>query len=315
MNNRKTVAFSILILITIMSLIGCNNQYDNSQSKDNQYPMTILDDAGRTITIESQPLRIISFSPAHTETLFALGLRSKIVGVDDYSNFPEAAAHVQKIGDSFNPNYEMINDLNPDCVITVGTSDSPMVVRLSELGITTVVLQASTMEDVLNDFLTIGKITGSSQAAEELVAAMQTEIKSIEATVESITDDNRVKVFYEVSPPGVWGLWTVGPESFIYDIIRIAGGINITDTETGDYFSYSEEMLILRDPEVIITPNKETPVEIASGARPSWNDINAVINNRIVLVDQDIVSRPGPRILIALKDIAFALYPELFPDN
>ncbi len=307
---KRSVCLILVIMVLLLCVSGCSN-IDNDADPI-QYPYALIDDAGRTITIEEVPVRIISFSPAHTETLIAFGLLENLVGVDDWSNYPEATQGIEKVGDTFSPNYEVIVGLNPDLVITVGSADTSFVSRLDELGIPVLVLQAESLEDILDDMITIGEVCGVQETAHALVQDLQNRMDQVKDMVTTIPEDQRVSVFYEVSPPGVWGLWTVGPESYIHDMIETAGGKNVSSDTEGDYFSYSEEVLLEKDPQVIITPNTETPEDIAAGLRPAWQTMNAVQNGRIYWIDADVVSRPGPRIVDALETIAQYLYPEYF---
>ncbi len=306
----KTILI-VIIAAQLILLSGCG-LFDNGVGTTNgdTFPMTIVDDANREVTVHDKPERIVSFAPAHTETLFALDLQDYIVGIDDYSDYPVGTQDIQKAGDALNPNYEVIMELAPDIVFTVGTEDSPLVERLDELGITCVVLQAESLQSVFDDMLIIGRLTGKTEEAEALVNELLAQVNEIENRVKDLPEEDKVTVFYELSPPGTWGLWTIGPDSFIHDLIQIAGGINVAGEEDGDYFSYSEEMLIEKDPMVIITPNPQSPGEIEEGNRPSWETIEAVRSKRVYLVDQDVVSRPGPRVVTGLKEISKALYPK-----
>ena len=305
----RTIIVILLVLLLVCS--GCAQTNNNGAGVD-EFPYVFTDDAGRTVTIHALPERIISFAPAHTETLYALGLSEQIVGADDWSNYPEDTQSLTRVGDAFAPNYEVIISLEPDLVLTVGSAETPLVNRLDELGITVVVLQATSLADILSDMEAIGRICGKSSQAEELVGQLRKRMDDVIEIVADIPVAERPTVFYEVSPPGVWGLWTIGPDSFIHDLVETAGGINVSADTPGDYFSYSEEVLLEKDPDVIITPNADTPRELAEGSRDNWQSMTAVQTGRIYFVDTDQVSRPGPRIVNVLEDVAKALYPDHF---
>jgi iron complex transport system substrate-binding protein len=309
---KRNFANIFTVLLTAMLILSGCSQPNNNPTQGDGYPYTFTDDAGRSVTIFAQPERIISFAPAHTETLFALELDAEVVGVDDWSNYPAETQDLTKVGDTFAPNFEVIMNLEPDLVITVGTAETPLVIRLDELGIPVVVLQATSLADILSDMETIGKICGKQTEAESLVAGLQNRITAVAEKIDEIPEEERVTVFYEVSPPGVWGLWTIGPDSFIHDLIATAGGVSVSGDTPGDYFGYSEEVLLEKDPDIIITPNPDTPAELAAGTRNNWNRIAAVRAGRVYYVDTDQVSRPGPRIVNILEQIAQALYPEQF---
>jgi len=306
------------LLLTVMTIIligslcaGCAKPGTPKSAPDTgavtAYPLQLTDDAGRAVTITAQPERIVSFAPGHTETLFALGLGDKVVGVDAFSDYPAAAQAVEKIGDTVSPNFEKIISLAPDVVFTVGTAESELVTRLAESGLPVVVLQATSVEDILADILTIGRINDAYPAAQTLVDGLRGELNTITGRSAARPASERATVFYEVSPPGQWGMWTAGPGSFIDDMIKLAGGINIAADAEAAYTAYSEEVLLDKNPAVIITPNPETMTEI--GQRPGWEALAAVQNGRVYLVDRDTASRPGPRIIDALREIANAIYP------
>ncbi len=301
----------VLILLALVTVSACARPSAPEPSPAatvTVYPLTLTDDAGRSVTLPAKPVRILTLAPGHTETLFALGLGEAVVGTDDYSDYPAAAAAVAKVGGAIDPNYEQIVALAPDLVLTVGSADSAGVQRLTALGLPVVVLQATTVADILADIETIGRITGVSAAAADLVADLAAEIAAVQAELSQIAPVEQVTVFYEVSPPGEWGMWTAGPGSFIHDLVVLAGGSNIAGDLPAAYSSYSEEMLFANNPQVILTPNPETPAGITS--RDGWETLSAVQAGRVYLVDADTVSRPGPRIVSALRLIAAALYPE-----
>lgn len=309
---REFIVTAIIMLgLAAVLFTGCGELPDDGSvpggETETAYPLRLTDDAGREVTIDAKPERIISFGPGHTETLFALGLGGKMVGVDDFSDYPAAAWDIERIGDTVSPNYEKILSLAPDVVFTVGSEETEIVARLDELGVSVVVLQAESVADILDDMLTIGRITATAAAAEELVGNLRAEIEAVAARAVQIPDNERPAVFYEVMPPGQWGMWTAGPGSFIDDMINIAGGKNIAGDVTAAYTTYSEEVLMAKNPAIIITPFPETLAEI--GQRPGWETIAAVQNGRVFWVDRDAGSRPGPRIVEALKEIAAAVIP------
>jgi iron complex transport system substrate-binding protein len=298
----------MLVGITACGQIGQSVNPPGASTQTTFYPLEVTDDAQRTVILDRKPERIISFAPGHTETLFALDLGDKVVGLDDFSDYPAATAGKERVGGVINPNYEKIVALSPDLVLTVGSAESPLVKRLAELGVPVVVLQAASLEDIFADMATIGRITDRVPQADTLINELRDEVDGVKALIGHRPENEKATVFYEVSPPGEWGMWTVGPGSFIHDLIIQASGVNIAADGGVDYLSYSEEVLVAKNPQVIITPNPETLPEI--GQRSGWGSIAAVQSGRVYLIDRDQVSRPGPRIADAFRQVAAALYPD-----
>ncbi|TEU15803.1 MAG: cobalamin-binding protein [Anaerolineales bacterium] len=272
------------------------------------FPLTMTDDLGNEVTIEAEPQRIVSMAPSHTQTLYALGLGDKVVGVTEYCSYPPEAQEKPKVGGFSNIDLEQVVGLDPDLVL--GTSLHAQSVRpaLVERGLKVVLINPQTVEDVLEKIVLVGRVTGREGAAIALSAELR---GRIEATMEKVQGtENKPRVYWELSND----LYTAGPGSFIDDLIVRAGGINIAADTKEQWPQLNLEALILADPEVIVLadhPYGETAEGVK--ARPGWADVSAVKNERIVeVLDDDLVSQPGPRVAEALEFVAKALHPELF---
>jgi len=271
-----------------------------------EYPITVLDDTGYQVTLDKEPDKIISLAPGNTEILFALGLSEKIIGVDNYSNYPEEAESIEKIGDAFNLNMEKIIELEPDLILTLKGNEEAISEFLN-LGIAVYTLDANNMDNVLEDISEIGKLTNSFDRAEELVSEMQEKIDEIKSLVADVSEEEKPKVFYMV-----WNepIMSAGKGTFINDLIEQANGINIVESDGLEgWLEYSLERLIEHNPDVIIAPKSlaPTPETITNDER--FSSIKAVLENRVVIVDDDPVTRIGPRIVEGFLQIAQALYP------
>jgi len=274
------------------------------------YPMTITDMAGREVTIEVEPQAIVSLAPSNTEILYALGLGDKVVGVTEFCNYPPEAAEKPKVGGFSDVNTEKVVELEPDLILAANIHATEVVPALEKLGLTVVVIDPPDIPAVLKGIKLVGKITGQEEAAEALTAELQERIDAITKAVEGL---EKPRVFWEISSD----LWTAGPGSFINDIIVRAGGENIAAEAEAPWVQLSNEVIIAADPEVIFLadhPFGETAESVA--ARPGWDEISAVVNDRIIEVeDTDIFSRPGPRVVDALEMAAKALHPDAFESS
>ncbi len=271
-----------------------------------EYPITVLDDTGYQVTLDKEPDKIISLAPGNTEILFALGLSEKIIGVDNYSNYPEEAESIEKIGDAFNLNMEKIIELEPDLILTLKGNEEA-ISEFLDLGIAVYTLDANNMDNVLEDISEIGKLTNSLYEVEELLSEMRGEIKRIKSLVADVSEEEKPKVFYMV-----WNepIMSAGKGTFINDLIEQANGINIVESDGLEgWLEYSLERLIEHNPDVIIAPKSlaPTPETITNDER--FSSIKAVLENRVVIVDDDPVTRIGPRIVEGFLQIAQELYP------
>jgi len=297
---KRLGIFVVLLSLSVSMVAGCQPQFQ---------PGTYTDDMGRAVAIDQVPQRLVSHVPGITETLFALGLGEKVVGVSDYCDYPEAAGLKPSVGDYFNPSIENIVALDPDLVLTDGHSEN--IKGLESLGITFFVIDPQGIDGILGDIELLGKITGTEKRAEELIKDMQDSISQVIALME---DAPKVKVFYIIDATDLTLPWTVGPGSFADALITMAGGENAAKAQ-GAWVQFSLEEVISSDPEIIILPAKHgtafTSPETLK-AHPAWRGITAVRQDRIYTIDGDLVDRPGPRIVQGLKEMAKIIHPELF---
>ncbi|HEY8414627.1 MAG TPA: cobalamin-binding protein [Thermaerobacter sp.] len=275
-----------------------------------QYPLSVTDDAGRQVTIQKRPERIVSLAPSNTEILFAIGAGDRVVGVDSFSDYPAEASKLPKVGGLTDTNFEQIVALKPDLALTIGGAEE-QVKRLEELGIPTVVIQPATLEDVLARIELIGRIVDAQEGAARVVRDMRARIDAVRSRVSGIPEDGRVRVFYEV-----WNdpLMTAGPGGFIHDVIEAAGGVNIAADAGSPWPQISLETVVEKDPQVIIVPQslKNSYDELKAGKRKGWEGITAVREGRVYSIDDNIITRPGPRLVEGLEQIARWLYPDRF---
>ncbi|HEY5594233.1 MAG TPA: cobalamin-binding protein [Nitrospiria bacterium] len=268
-------------------------------------PITVMDDLGRSVQFAKPPLRIISLAPGLTEILFSLGLDQRIVAVTDYCNYPEAALMKPRVG-GMNPNLERILSLHPDLVVGVaGLYQSEILARLERFHIPYVVVDSSSMEKVFRNILFLGKITGEGEKAGEKVRELRQRLNSVRQKVRSFP---RPRLFYVVEGEP---LISVGKGSYLDDLIREAGGINITAGLENDYPLVSMEYVIRQDPEVIILAT-DADDDLSNEQKQywsRWSSLAAVRDGKIYRADRDLLNRPGPRILDGVEELSRLLHP------
>lgn len=286
----------------------------DESGKETKYPLTIEDASGRKITVEEEPEKIVSTSPSETEILFALGLDDKIVGVSDYADYPEAALDKDKVGGVVDPNAEAIIDLEADIVISGISMSEDVVDKLANLDLTIYKNDGQSLDEILNNILKIGKLVNAQAEAEELVADMQADIDEVKEAVKDVPEEEKQKVYLEFTPG-----WTVGSGEFLDELIQVAGGINVA-SELDGWAEVNEEKIIEEDPDVILYAKDavdfetEEPLEDLIRERSGWEKISAIENDRVIGIDENTVSRIGPRVTDALKKFAEAIYPELYSE-
>ncbi|WP_145104438.1 ABC transporter substrate-binding protein [Gimesia panareensis] len=336
----------ILLLLTLAWSAGCGSQEDASVAaqaeqaakapaselpvapeeaevdvvaETKSFPVTVKDYQGRDVTLAKQPRRIISLLPSHTETLFALGAGAQMVGCTSLCNYPSETKELKQIALA-NPgsiSLETLVALQPDLIVTGGDYHRQLAAQLETLKIPVLALESQSVADIEKAMLGIGQATGHSQQGKALIDRLNQEIAQLQKQIKPFQKEQRPRVFYRV-----WDqpLMTAGPHSFIGELITLAGGENVFADVEPAYPQVSEETLILRNPEVIVMPRmKEGPADAQQvleklRQRPGWSDLAAVKEGRVYLIEDDVISRPGPRVVQGLQKLAQALYPEAFPN-
>jgi len=307
----RGVGVAAFAALLAFALAGCTKTAGTSAGNTaapagsgHTFPATITDDASNTVTVKAAPQRIVSLAPANTETLFALGLGDKVVGVTSYDDYPPEVAKIAKVGDFQGPNVEAVAAAKPDLVLATSGVQADVVKKLEALGATVVVIDPQTLEGVYTDIQRVGTITGTSPAAEGLVAQMKAKVASVQKAVAS---EPKVSAFIEI---GQNPLYTAGTGTLMDELVTLAGGTNVV-AQPG-YVSYSAEQLIKDDPQVYMATKGSSSDPASIAKRPGYDKIAAVKDGRIVILDDSIVSRPGPRIVDGLEAVAKALHPNAF---
>jgi len=268
------------------------------------YPLTVTDKTGAEITLEKAPERVVMLGPSDTEIVYAIGAGSLAVGADEYSNYPAEAAQLPKVGD-MNTNIEAVAALNPDLVLASASMNAAAVDSLRQLGMAVYASDPQTLEETIAHIEQVGVLLNRQEGAAAVVDEMRAAIRYVTDTVK---DAEPLSVYLEFSPG-----WTIGSGTFLDELVRLAGGVNISSDQQG-WFEVDAEAVIGRNPAVIIYPEIEG-VDLLGGilSRPGWDRIDAVKNGRLHAVSNDPLVRVGPRLTDGLKEIAAAIHPDLFP--
>lgn len=266
------------------------------------FPVSVVDDSGRSVLVPRAPLRIITLLPSFTETVFALGVGARLVGVDDFSDYPNEVARLPKLGSAYDTQLERVLALKPDLVLL--SDDSKAAAALAGNGVHVFGASPRKLADVFRVIERTGELLGRKAEALALTARMRAELVELENRVKGAP---KVSVYYELDPTP----YSVGPHSFIGVLIQKAGGQNIVPASLGDFPKLSPELVIVQNPSVIIGASLE---EVR--ARAGWSQIAAVQSGRVykwAAAEEHLLSRPGPRLPQALRALIAKLHPELPP--
>lgn len=296
----------------------------SEELKKVKYPLVISDSIGRTVFINYEPSRVVSVGPSLTETLFALGLGDRVVGVDRFSNYPPVLNELVKegsvkvVGDAFALNVELIASLKPDVVfLTYSAQIEKYVKTLSDLGICVYVVKVEDFGDVYNAVMSLGMMMNRVDAALKLLNNITNSVAETYSRVSNYlnsTGATRVTVYWEVFPD----YWTLGGNTFQNSLIVYAGGENIFGNTSLAWFMATPESVIDLNPSVILVDYSYgmfgTPQDLIEriASRPGWSNITAVREGKIYVLGgmiEDIVVRPGPRLGLAVEILARILYP------
>ena len=304
---RNYIKLLILIIAAATSFeCSKSDKVIQNEKQVNSTTIQVIDDLGRVVSLNNFPKRIVSLVPSITEILFALGLDDNIVGVTIYCNYPEEALDKLKIGDFSNPSLERIIASNPDLIFATSFEQSGKVAQLEDFGIPIYVCYPENVDRLFKSILAIGEITGNRKEAEKLTESMRLKLIEIEEKVRVIPANERPKVFLEIASGP---LMTVGNTSFVADLVRLAGGINIGYNLPRDYSIINQEVVIERNPDVIfLLHSLDTKQNLKE--RIGWESILAIQKDKIYDdFKKDLIFRPGPRSIDGVQQMYKYLYP------
>lgn len=278
----------------------------NEASSATVYPYTIVDSYGREVVIESEPMKIVSIAPSITETVFALGAGDKLVARTDYCDYPAEVADVASIGSLSDPNVESIAALEPDLIIASTHFKEETLAKLEELGLKVVVLVTQDSFDSVYEVIgNTGAMLNKNDEANMIIEEMKEKVETVKAAVEGT---EKPSVYYVVGF-GEYGDYTATGETFINQMIQMAGGDNIAKDATG--WSFSLESIVAGNPDFVICTNQfdtKSTLEQTNG----YMDLDAVKNGKLMEIDSNMIDRMGPRLADGLYELAKIVHPEKF---
>ena len=307
MTRRVALLFAVLFVISCSSATAPAPAASTAAVRPSAaaFPVSITDFQNRSVAISKRPERIVSIGPSNTEFLFALGAGDRVVGTDDFSDEPAAAASKDHVG-GVKVSLEKVVSLKPDLIIAVKFSDGT-IEALSQLNAAVLVIDPQNAADVARSATLIGQAIGADGA--KLAREIQAQLDAVKAKTDAAP---KLKVFHELDASDPAKVYTVGPTSFIDDLIKIAGGANVFASAKTAYPAVSGEEIIRSDPDVIVLGDALYGTSVESiTSRPGWSGLSAVKNKR-VYAGLSVFSRPGPRLGQAAQEYAKLVHPELF---
>lgn len=299
MKNNKTIYWTLCLAIFASMLIFANCRSSSSAPENKQTASAtreITDDLGRKIFIPQKIERAVSLAPNLTETVFAVGAGDRLVGVTTFCNYPAEAQKIQKVGDTINPNIESIIALKPQIVfVSTASQIEAFMKTLESQNIAVFVTSPNNLDGIYKTIYQFGDIFSANEKAYQLVDELKKRVADVEAQTSGKAKP--VKTFLQISREP---LFTIGKDSFLNDLIARAGGDSATKDVPTAYPKLSKETASAMNPEAIILSDSEDNRE----PNAAFKNSDAVKNGRVYRIDADIISRPGPRIVDALEEMA-----------
>lgn len=297
----RKITYLILVAIIVIAPLAAKGTQE--EIKRIEPTLSIIDSRNVTISLTEKPTKIVSLSPNITEILFALNLGDYVVGRTDYCDWPIEASFIESMGDLFSPSVEKIVSLNPDIVIISNLGQSQTIEALELASIKVAFLdEAQNMEGTYKIIEKVATITATEEKGNQLIDEIKNEVALVAASL----DNNKIASVYYVAGFGEWGDYTATQETFIDDIINLAGARNIAFDAFN--WSFQKELIVERDPDVIILPplmgsTFDQTVKEFSTQEP-YNSLTAVKKNRFIAIDNSMLERQGPRSGQAVKQLS-----------
>jgi iron complex transport system substrate-binding protein len=301
----------LMVIFFLILSAGCSRPASGPAREeiesDGPFPITVRDDLGRTVSVSRPPSRIVSLAPGVTETLFAVGAGPRLVAVTTTDTHPPEVKRLPTVG-GFAPETISLEELlaqKPDLVIAGGQFQQPIVESVAKLGITAVVIDPSSLNGAEDAIALIGRLTGQEAKAATVVADFRRRREAVRQRAATIPTADRPRVLYVL-----WDepLQTAGPGTFVGQMIAEAGGTNLFADAAQQYPTVSDEAVLARNPNLILAPDHGgARLRDRLAGRPGWSELAAVKSGRVVAVSEDILNRPGPRLIDGLERIAALL--------
>ncbi len=302
-----TLTKNLMHLFMIILLAGFTGEIALPSSADAARQVT--DQIGRTLTIPDFPRRIVALAPSITEILYALKQEDRLVGVTQFSDYPEAAEKLPKVGSYVNLDVEKIVSLKPDLCIAVKDGNPVEIIAVLEnLGIPVYAVDPRNLDSVMYTVTEIGELLNAGKKADKVVFEMKQRISRVKAMVSKAS--TRPRVFYQI---GISPIVSAGSNTCIHELIEMAGGENLAKGPAS-YPRFSTEQVLALSPDIFIITSmtRGAVFEEVKAEWRKWPQMPAVKNNRIVLVDSNLLDRPTPRLVDGLEMLFELIHPEFF---
>jgi iron complex transport system substrate-binding protein len=273
------------------------------------YAGTVIDQVGRKVVVPDDPQRVISLAPSITEIIYDLGEEKRLQGVTKYSDYPAQAKALPKVGTYVHLDLERIVALKPDlCISTKDGNPKHVIEKISRLGIPVYAINPRSLEQTMDTITQIGSLLNAQEAAARLVSGMQQRITRVQSLVAQV--NNRPRVFFQIDAEP---LVSAGNNTFIHELIELAGGIN-TAAGNDPYPRYSWEDILVLQPDIVIISSMAGGLDSEDllGIWKKWSQLKAVLNEQVFVVDAGMFDRTTPRLVAGLETIAEIIHPELF---
>lgn len=292
--------FSVIVLVLTLMPASFASSAD---------PRTVTDQLGRKVSLPAHPLRIVSLAPSITEIVFALDAGERLVGATLFSDYPEAATHLPKVGSYVHLDLERIVALGPDlCLAVKDGNPKEVVFRLEALGVPVYAVDPRDVAGVVETIVEMGRLLDAAPRADALASDLNERIRRVRKKAAAAPE--RPRVFFQI---GVTPIVSVGTDTFIHELIEMAGGVNLTAGPIA-YPRYSREQVLALAPEVFVITSmaRGETFERVKAEWERWSTMPAVKNGRIVLVDSNLFDRASPRLVDGLEELARIIHPEIF---
>lgn len=304
---KLAVCFAAVLVCASFTACGVNDKQTNAAAE--KFEVTVTDSSNHITTLTKKPERIVSLAPSTSEIVAALGAEAKLVGITEYCSFPEEIQDSAKVGGTSTPNLEKIIELKPDLVLASTHVPKEIVTKLRDLKIPTVFLNEN--DNFGGTYLAITEIAnliGEKEKGEKLVNDMKAKKDAIVSAVDKELEGKERPTIYFTNSFGENGDYAAGGDTFVSEILELAGGKNIAKDVKG--WVYSKEKLVEKNPEIIIVPSG-MDLKKQLSETPVYKDLDAVKNGKVYEVNGDKISRQGPRVVEALEEVAKAINPDL----
>tara|TARA_B100000686_G_scaffold273213_1_gene290756 strand:+ start:1040 stop:1945 length:906 start_codon:yes stop_codon:yes gene_type:complete len=269
----------------------------------------VVDDLGATVSIAKAPTRIVSLAPSNTELLYALGLGDRIVGVSEYCNYPPAVKEIAKVSGYTTLSVEDVVAVEPDLVVAARGNPLEQLQLIRVQGIAVFSVDIQSIEQLFDVSRRLGTLTDNKEGAEALIGSLSARVDSVEQRIAKIDGRRRV----------MWGYWsepmyTAGSGNCIHEVLQRGGGINVAAESPVTWPQIDLESIVSWAPEVIVTtylPLESTLADEINRLKTleGWRVVPAVLNGHIYHIEADLLTRPGPRLVDALEEVAELLHP------